>query len=232
MADRKYYVICDIGCKFESMTKEQILTAIMQAVENGEIKDVDTGFVTTIKTVNGHALRFFVGQQSEYEALTEAEKQDLFAIITNDTSKESMLASLENLRNDIDEWTENFRNGTFEVGNAKNATNATNADFLSMKSIATINDFGKDRSLSIDLADGIYLVALRNMSDSYTFILNVINSVNDNCMASIHNGSHEILLLYTPYDKMLTLYMITEDGISHTTSYYWGKVIKIGEIGA
>jgi len=90
MFDRKYYVLCDYNCKFEGMTKEQILTAISQAVETGEIKDVDTGFVQTIKTINGVGLKFFIGTQAEYEVLTEDEKQNLFAIITNDTTKESI----------------------------------------------------------------------------------------------------------------------------------------------
>ncbi len=102
MADRKYYVICESGCRFESMTKEQILTAIMQAVETGKITDVDAGFVTTIKTIDGSPLRFFVGTQARYEALSSAEKENLFAIITNDTTKADMLATLETLRKDID----------------------------------------------------------------------------------------------------------------------------------
>jgi hypothetical protein len=87
MADeRKYYVLCTNNCKFEGMTKEQILTAITQAVETGEIKDVDTGFITSIKEQNsGAALSFWVGTQAQYNALTEI-AQDCFYIITDDTS--------------------------------------------------------------------------------------------------------------------------------------------------
>ena len=50
MADneRNYYVLSENNCKFESFTKEQILSAIQQAVNSGEIKNVDTGFVTKI----------------------------------------------------------------------------------------------------------------------------------------------------------------------------------------
>lgn len=91
------YVICDQNCKFESMTKEQILAAIAQAVETGEIKDVDTGFVQTIKTINGHPLKFFVGEQSAYDALTEEDKKDLFAIITNDTTAAGILDAIAEL---------------------------------------------------------------------------------------------------------------------------------------
>lgn len=96
MADTpKVYVLCDANCKWEGMTKEQILTAIMQAVQNGEITDVDTGFVSTIRTINGTGLKFFVGEQHEYEALTAEQKEGLFAIITNDTTKEGFASALE-----------------------------------------------------------------------------------------------------------------------------------------
>lgn len=100
--DRKYYVLCDSNCKFESMTKEQILTAITQAVSEGTIGDIDTGFITTIKTVNGTPLKFFVGQQSEYEALTDDEKQNLFALITNDTTKEGIESAIEEFQRKCD----------------------------------------------------------------------------------------------------------------------------------
>ena len=102
MLDRNYYVICDSGCKFESMTKEQILTAITQAVSEGTVGDIDTGFITRVKTVNGIGLRFFVGTQSEYELLSEEDRQNLFAIITNDTTKESIMSALEENKTNIE----------------------------------------------------------------------------------------------------------------------------------
>lgn len=99
MAGRKYYALCDSNCKFETMSKEQILTAITQAVNEGTIGDIDTGFITTIKTINGTPLKFFVGTQSEYGLLTEAERKDLFAIITNDTTRDGILEAIEMLKN-------------------------------------------------------------------------------------------------------------------------------------
>lgn len=130
MAERKYYVICEMGCKFESMTKEQILTAIAQAVESGEIKDVDTGFVKTVKTINGAALRFFYGTQSEYEALAEEDKSNLFAIITNDTTKEAFNRAIEELQSEMTGLQDNIiglhadidalKDGTVIAGSAHN----------------------------------------------------------------------------------------------------------------
>lgn len=93
----KVYVICDQNCKFEGMTKEQIYTAILQAVNEGTIGNIDVGFVTTIKTINGLPLKFFVGEQAAYDELTPEDKKDLFAIITNDTTKEGIINALKDL---------------------------------------------------------------------------------------------------------------------------------------
>lgn len=97
------YVICNNNCKYEGMTKEQILTAIAQAVSEGKISNIDTGFITTIKTINGAPLKFFVGTQAEYEALTTDQKHNLFAIITNDTTKADINEILETLTKELDD---------------------------------------------------------------------------------------------------------------------------------
>lgn len=122
------YVICDQNCKFEGMTKEQILTAIMQAVEGGEIKDVDAGFITTIKTINGTPLKFFVGEQAEYNALTAEERKNLFAIITNDTTKEGLFNTIEALQTDFESVRDGLADGKFVVMKAENAKEADKAD--------------------------------------------------------------------------------------------------------
>ena len=122
MAESKYYVICNSGCRFESMTKEQILTAITQAVNEGTIGDINTGFVTTIKTVNGRALKFFVGSQSEYEVLTDDEKKNLFAVITNDTNKESLFSAIEEIRAQLDAQETRLADGSVVAGKAESLT--------------------------------------------------------------------------------------------------------------
>lgn len=126
MADTpKVYVICDKNCKFEGMTKEQIYAAIVQAVNEGTIGDIDTGFITTIKTINGFPLRFFVGEQAAYDALTDEEKINLFAIITNDTTKEGLLEAIETLKTDAEEMREGVISGAIPAGKAKNLIKET-----------------------------------------------------------------------------------------------------------
>ena len=117
------YVICDQNCKFEGMTKEQIYAAIMQAVNGGTIGDIDAGFITTIKTINGLPLKFFVGEQAAYDALSDEEKENLFALITNDTTKEGITAAIGKLETDFGGLVEKLISGEFVVKNAKTAEN-------------------------------------------------------------------------------------------------------------
>ena len=70
MEDRIYYVRCKDGCLFESMTKEQILTAITEAT--GVTPTGDEAIFTKIKEINaGNTLRFWVGTMAQYNAIAE-----------------------------------------------------------------------------------------------------------------------------------------------------------------
>lgn len=60
----------------------------------------ETGYVGSIETVQGDILHFFVGTKEEYEALTEAQKENLFAIISDDTSKDTIMSAFEDIKND------------------------------------------------------------------------------------------------------------------------------------
>lgn len=86
MAAVNIFVRGDNNGNYDGMTKEEILAAITQAIQSGTISDIDTGFVTKIKELNGGlALRFWVGTTAEYEALTDKPNNVLY-IKTDDTS--------------------------------------------------------------------------------------------------------------------------------------------------
>lgn len=132
------YVICDANCKFEGMTKEQIYAAILQAVNEGTIGDIDSGFVQTIKTINGIGLKFFLGTQAEYEALTDEEKENLFAIITNDTTKEGIIKAITDLQNELNEIKVKISNNDLKAKIAekieiKNVSSTDDIDYLSQR---------------------------------------------------------------------------------------------------
>lgn len=108
--NRTYYVICDDNCRFEGMTKEQIIAAIAEAT--GVIPTgIDNAFITKIKELNHNAnLSFWVGTQAEYNEIEEEERvKNCIYIITDDTSIEEMQARLDlmgvtvqNLQDELD----------------------------------------------------------------------------------------------------------------------------------
>ena len=70
MSERNYYVICEDGCKFESMTKEQILSAIELAMQGKDPVEYKDGFITTVKETNkGEGLTFWKGTQKDFNEL-------------------------------------------------------------------------------------------------------------------------------------------------------------------
>lgn len=90
----KYYARGESKSNYETMTKEEILAAIIQAVEHGTVQDIDAGFITKIKELNkGYNLRFWVGTTAEFNALGTTESNVLY-IKTDDTTPEDINAAL------------------------------------------------------------------------------------------------------------------------------------------
>lgn len=103
----------DIPEKEDFITEAQkVLDALSQEVaEVAEILANDAEFSqavidacggqTKINTINGIPLRFFVGLQSEYDTFTDKQKENLFAIITDDKTKERINKLLEDIMGDV-----------------------------------------------------------------------------------------------------------------------------------
>lgn len=89
------YVIGEGNNFYESMTKEQILAAITQAVESHTITDVDTGFVTKLKENNKNKqIAMWVGTEAEYNAIQEKDQNTLY-IKTDDSTVEAIEEAME-----------------------------------------------------------------------------------------------------------------------------------------
>ena len=68
-----FYCVCDDDCRYPTMTAEQIITAIEQAIENGAISDPDGAIISKIKEINKNsAVKVWVGKESEFNALSPA----------------------------------------------------------------------------------------------------------------------------------------------------------------
>lgn len=95
MSGRKYYCFCDSNCKFETMTKEQILAAIAQAAETGLVFDPDAAIISRVQEGNsGRYVTFWVGTQAQYNALAEKEETCIY-VITDSTKDADLVATVE-----------------------------------------------------------------------------------------------------------------------------------------
>lgn len=148
MSERNYYVLREDNCKFESMTKEQILAAIEQAVTDGEITNVDTGFVTKLKEQNANAaFKVWVGTQAQYNALTTTDNDCLY-LITDDTSKRDVENAISILRSEVNA----IYDGSAALGYAQKAAN--------------VDGFYKSLdSLEIDIRTATVIDVLNKMSN-------------------------------------------------------------------
>ena len=73
MANRIVYCVCDDDCRFESMTKEQILTAIEQAISQGHVSDPDSAVFSKIKEIRANeAIQIWTGTEAQFNALDPA----------------------------------------------------------------------------------------------------------------------------------------------------------------
>ena len=94
---KKYYCFCGSNCKYETMTKEQILAAITQAASGEQVIDPDAGFITKVKELNsGKHVTFWVGTRAQYNELKNIETNCVY-IISDDTTSEDLLATVEQM---------------------------------------------------------------------------------------------------------------------------------------
>lgn len=139
---KKYYCFCGSNCKYETMTKEQIMSAIAQATGVTEV-DPNAGFISKVLEKNsGHYVSFWVGSQAQYNALQDTDENCLY-IITDDTTKEDFEKA-------VAEVTETANNAAAVAGEAKQE--AENARAAARSSMAV--DFTKDVALSFAAGSG------------------------------------------------------------------------------
>lgn len=102
MSERTYYCFCANNCRFETMSKEQILSAIAQAQSGMPVIDPSAGVLTKVKeTNNGGHITFWVGTQAQYNALQGNTVQNCLYIITDDTTGEDMNKEIEDLKRKV-----------------------------------------------------------------------------------------------------------------------------------
>ena len=154
--EKKYYCFCGSNCKYETMTKEQILAAIAQATGFDNV-DPDAGFITRVKEKNGgNYVTFWVGTQAQYNAI-ESKETNCMYIITDDTTSADLLATVSNMQSTC-------KTAAANAASAANAA-AASADAARFDVIDITNE--------IDLAyraNGLKLTVRELCGKQYTYI--------------------------------------------------------------
>lgn len=110
---KKYFCFCSSNCKYETMTKEQILTAITQAASGESVIDPDAGVLTKVKeTNNGGYITFWVGTQAQYNALQGNIVQNCLYIITDEAAKEDISKALQQINDRLEAVEKNVADNT------------------------------------------------------------------------------------------------------------------------
>lgn len=72
---RNVYGFCENNCRFPVYTREEVLTIIQQAINDGTLLNVDPTYAAVQKIVDGNGaenIKFWTGTEAEFNALDPA----------------------------------------------------------------------------------------------------------------------------------------------------------------
>lgn len=111
----KVYALDEGKNNFQTMTKEQILSAINQKISSGSIVNIDDAFITKIKEMNAGALvQLWIGTQAEFQALSE-KQEDVLYILSDDPTVDDIEDSISSLEQSVSDVAQNntYLNGRY-----------------------------------------------------------------------------------------------------------------------
>jgi len=146
--EKKYFCFCSSNCKYETMTKEQIMTAISQAA-GGSVVDPDAAYISKVKEANaGDPLSFWVGTTAQYNALESKDANCLY-VITDATSAAQMAVEFADVKQSIADTQQNIVDSTQGFGLGNHGTRIT----YNMLDATTANgwySFGSSEAMTIN----------------------------------------------------------------------------------
>lgn len=102
MSEKTYYCFCGSNCKYETLTKEQILAVIAQAAAGSLTFDTSAAFITKVKEQNsGGYITFWVGTQAQYNAL-QTKDSSCYYHIYDSTRDKDIAAAIAAKQNALD----------------------------------------------------------------------------------------------------------------------------------
>ena len=258
--DKDYSLTIADG-KLQLVTESGAIVGVVDAVvvDNETIyRDTNTGrsYVMGVKTVNDKLLRFFVGTQADYDLLTDVQKQDLFAIITDDTALADILEALgehetrivnhetritanRELLSPLVQWCDNVTDGKTNVPKADHATQsdkATQADCLdaSNSTILTGTATGTGGARVTLSPNSLYQVVIMTSFDNLSVTLHV-GEKNYEYFSSLCSETSDIYRV--SYDTSnpdswvgIVLYKIVNGSKAEYNGSYSVKCIKLADM--
>lgn len=179
MANGDVYALDDGKNLFPTMTKEQILAAIIEAVNDGSISNIDAGFITKIKEINKNSeLQFWTGTQAEYNALQNKDPEHIEYRITDDTT----LSDIEQAISDIEADVSGILNGVTAVPNATYAKSAAQADYA-VNANQAVTAQSASTAMTANNVSNLYVHFLKidgtNSSSSYEYEIYITLTTNN-----------------------------------------------------
>ena len=144
----------------------------------GKVGNLETnggGSAQEITTINGKPLKFFVGQQAEFDALTEEQKENAYAIITDDNAQEEVIESLGKL----EEWKDQ----------AKVYTNYYNDMYITKGTSIELGNLPSNRSLNDIVGLGLEVGLV---TETYDAPLRFSGGKTRSSMYNPTNGRYEV----------------------------------------
>lgn len=151
----------------------------------------EPGVAPAIRTINDALLKFFVGTLEEYKALPDEQKQNLFAIITDDDAKERIERAIE-------EKYKELADGSVAVAKAK----VVETEQKTVTLVHKVGELGCNGTVELD-ANSTYVFTSPSSDENVflSFVLNVVN--NKSTVANCHTRFEGYVFTYNPQTKNL-----------------------------
>ena len=161
-----------------------------------------------VTTTNGDILKFFVGTSEEYAQLTPEEQSNLFAIITDDTTREEILAKMATI--------DGILNGDVTVERARKAVSAESATIATMDEKGYI--FSASYARKDDLENGNIIPEKANIARNFeTIIKSYETNEEGKISVSLEQGG---LYLIACNSQLYGTSMVSNKNVMYNTSMF------------
>lgn len=204
------YVISNTNCKYEGMTKEQIIEAIAEATGNTPT-GIDDAFITKIKEQNANGtVKLWIGTTAQFNAITTKDDDTLY-LLTDDDSADSW--------DEIAETLAEILNGTRSVVKATQAASVAAVDCS-----PTAAETDKKYYVPASGYNGVYIgIGVSPNGTPYTSVLMLTSSSADATALGTESAGGRLVCmpeLISPYKVAISWGSVEDAGVTLRTLKY------------